>query len=198
MRGTSSPNRVLLRKERHRLTEMNRRKRVCVECRSPYLPVGSRASRCSRCYPIYRKAVNLLASARHRSRTACNLTIEWIEERIRLGCPRTGLKFVLQDGPRKAMTPSLDQINLGNGYTKRNVQVVSWWYNAAKQAFSDTEVITLCTLVAQQHSSAMNRALPVEAETTLGDTRTAGPGALVASTMNREKGRHFKAKGNNT
>jgi len=46
-------------------------------------------------------------------------------------------------------SPSLDQITPGGGYKRRNVQVVVWWYNAAKQRFTDREVLALCELVCE-------------------------------------------------
>lgn len=48
-------------------------------------------------------------------------------------CPITGDAFSLDTrGTSNAYTPSLDQIVPGKGYTTENVQIVVWWYNAAK------------------------------------------------------------------
>lgn len=51
------------------------------------------------------------------------------------------------------MGPSLDKIDPSGGYTKSNVQVVCWWYNASKQQFTDAEVLTLCEAVVKKANS---------------------------------------------
>lgn len=65
----------------------------------------------------------------------------------------TGLNYVITSGiGRTVAHPSLDQIKPSAGYTKRNTRVVAWWFNVAKQTYTDKEVISLCKRVAKQHS----------------------------------------------
>jgi len=55
---------------------------------------------------------------------------------------------------RKALTPSLDQIRAGEGYTPNNVQVVPWAWNALKGShFSDAEAIEFCIKIAAARMS---------------------------------------------
>lgn len=111
---------------------------------------------CSACYAPHRQAYSLFHAALHRAHKgdrAFDLTVPWIRERLHAPCPRTGLAFRILDksknmSDRHPMSPSLDKINPFAGYTKDNVQVVSWWYNCAKQQFTDDEVIALCSTVA--------------------------------------------------
>jgi hypothetical protein len=57
-------------------------------------------------------------------------------------CSITGDKLELtnQNKTANAYAPSIDQIVAGQGYTRENMQVVCWWYNAAKgNWFTDEE-----------------------------------------------------------
>lgn len=83
---------------------------------------------------------------------AFNLTIPWVLERLRIPCQKTGFAYRILDKSRNMkdrhpMSPSLDKINPARGYTKANTQVVSWWYNCAKQRFTDSQVLELCQAV---------------------------------------------------
>lgn len=154
MRGTTSTTtKRLVRAARER----ERRRKMCPDCGVVFLPKGRKSSRCSGCYPAYRRCVNMLASARHRSSTTCDLSVEWLRKRLEEGCPKVGLPFeLLKTGAnyrdRHPLSPSLDQIIPGKGYTMRNIQVVCWWYNAAKQRFSDKEVVWLCQRVVRKQN----------------------------------------------
>lgn len=69
-------------------------------------------------------------------------------------CPRTEAEFHREGHSngyldRSPFAPSLDRIDPEGGYTKDNVQVVVWFYNCAKQRFTDDEVIDLCTRIAE-------------------------------------------------
>ena len=48
---------------------------------------------------------------------------------------------------RTPWSPSIDKIDPKGGYTQKNCRVVAWWYNVAKQTFSDNEVLELCKAV---------------------------------------------------
>jgi hypothetical protein len=101
---------------------------------------------------LYRRAVKLYWAAKHRARTNSvdfDLTVEFIEDKLKLGCQRTGKPFDLKVrsggdnwSNRKPYSPSLDKRNPNKGYTKRNTQFVAWWYNMAKQRYSDKEILS--------------------------------------------------------
>jgi len=112
---------------------------------------GKKSVVCKLCYPNYRRAVNLIYNARRRARQKnlkFDLDIDWAFEKLRIGvCPVTGLKFrseVKGFKERSEYTPSIDRINPKLGYTKDNCRIVIWWYNIAKQTYSDIEVWHLC------------------------------------------------------
>lgn len=136
------------------------RQKACVSCGTEFVPNGRHASRCAECYPLYRQAYNIHKAARHRAEKKgipFDITVDWITERCRLPCPRTGVPFAILQGAggygnRGPNGPSLDQITPSGGYTTDNVQVVSWWYNCAKQRFSDEEVLALCKAVVKTAS----------------------------------------------
>lgn len=154
----------------------------CKDCRNSVIREG-RTQSCSICgkkysglarelcdehYEIYRYAYSLYHNAVYRSKKAgklCNLTVEWIYQRLSTPCPRTGLTFMFGNNGRgfKDRNPraaSLDKIDPSKGYTVDNVQVVCWWYNCSKQRFSDEEVINLCKAVT--HQATMSRKSPAQ------------------------------------
>lgn len=143
-------------------TARNKRRKKCPDCNVMFLPKGRLASRCENCYPVYRQAVNLLASSQYRAKVLGienDLSVEWIQERLCKPCPKTGFTFVLLHkgnkgyGNKHPHSPSCDKINPTLGYTKNNVQIVCWWYNCAKQRFSDEEVLSLCKAVVMTANS---------------------------------------------
>lgn len=82
------------------------------------------------------RAVALFITAKGRSKklnVAFDLDRGWIEKRIVAGhCEVTGLPFKLSRGKgQQALSPSLDRIKAGGGYTKKNCRVVCWAVNAA-------------------------------------------------------------------
>lgn len=109
------------------------------------------------------RASRLLSGAKKRSiqlGLEFDLDLEWIAERIERGfCEVTGLPFDLITG-RSSFAPSLDRINPSKGYTKDNVKVVAWAYNAAKGAGTHDDVLRLAqALVAhdQEQSQVLNQ-----------------------------------------
>jgi len=94
-----------------------------------------------------------------RSGRDCDLTRDWVEERLRQPCPRTGQPFALLApnkrgfNDRDPYAPSLDRVDPNRGYTRDNVQVVAWAYNCAKQQRTDEELIELCRQIVTRANS---------------------------------------------
>lgn len=40
------------------------------------------------------------------------------------------------------MTPTIDKIDSGKGYTKDNCRIVCWWFNLTKSIYTDEQVYT--------------------------------------------------------
>lgn len=136
--------------------------RSCPYCVTTWYPgsggAGKRAC-CEECYPKHRQSVNLCANAKLRAeklKVDFDLDISFVFEKLKQVCPRTGLPFVIGVGSnysnRHPQVPSVDKINPTLGYTKDNVQIVCWWYNCAKQRYSDQEVLKLCKAVVNSSS----------------------------------------------
>ncbi len=150
--------------------------RICGVCGTEWTPANTGAAKrkdkcCDSCYPRYRKAVNLLASAQYRANqrgVEFSLSLSDINERLKHPCPRTGVEFVLGSTGRNykdrhPFTPSIDRINPDRGYVPDNIQVVCWWYNLSKALFTDEEVLILCQKVVD--SCTMPIALSAEEKT---------------------------------
>lgn len=92
------------------------------------------------------RSARLLNKARARAKQRgiiCTLTHKWILERLEQGkCSVTGLPFKLGT-KRGPWTPSIDRIDLTDGYTLENSQVVVWLYNAAKGDCTHEDVLVL-------------------------------------------------------
>ena len=122
---------------------------------------SEKTNHCDACYDLYRRCTVLLGSIQHRSikkQLEYDLDVDWLMALIQAGCPKLGVSFELGDvgkdfGTRSAYAPSVDKIDPLKGYTKDNCQVVSWWYNCAKQQFSDDRMIELCRQVIEQETS---------------------------------------------
>ena len=144
----------------NRLQELRQNGKVCVECGCVFDRLkGGKATRCPDCYPIYRQSYNLVGSCKNRANAKgldFDLTVEWVMSQLEAGCPVTGEAYVFGVGSdysdRHPLTPSVDKINPTLGYTQDNCRVVSWFYNVAKQQWTDEEVIELCIKVAKAHS----------------------------------------------
>lgn len=99
------------------------------------------------------KASNMSVAAKKRAeflKIPFDLTGKWVLEKLLAGrCEATGIPFDLYDGDRdnsghrRMFGPSLDQIKPRGGYTKDNVQVVCWCYNAAKSTGTDADVLRM-------------------------------------------------------
>jgi hypothetical protein len=79
---------------------------------------------------------------------------------------RTAKRFDLSPGPRKQFAPSADRIDPGRGYTKDNVQIVCWQYNAAKHTFTDADVVRFARAVIDVHEGRLDPTTGIYRETT--------------------------------
>lgn len=77
-----------------------------------------------------------------------DLDVEWLQLQP-MQCAITGKMFVIPDHGSGPLTPSFDQINPSQGYTKNNTRLVCLWYNYAKGAFPDSDIRALIREAAQ-------------------------------------------------
>lgn len=95
---------------------------------------------------VHGRADRLLSAAKRRASTigvAFDLDLEWLKAKLEAGvCEVTRLPFILQAG-RSLFAPSLDRQDPNLGYTKDNVRVTLWCYNAAKGVGTDEEVMLM-------------------------------------------------------
>lgn len=90
-----------------------------------------------------------------RFRDGNELSPEWILEKLSKGvCEVTGLPFTYGLQARNPWSPSLDRIDPSKGYTLENTRVVLWIYNAAKNVFSDEDVLLMCQSVVNKSLNA--------------------------------------------
>lgn len=100
---------------------------------------------------INARIVQIVRAARSRARARglpCDLDEGEIVRRVvDVGrCEVTGLSFDLRPGTwekRRALSPSLDQIEPSGGYTMDNVRVVCWAYNMMRANFDPEDVDVL-------------------------------------------------------
>ncbi len=91
---------------------------------------------------IHQRAITICYSAKksaENKKLDFNVTVDWIEEKLRLGvCEFSGLKFKYNGTAkfRNPYSPSIDRKNPKKGYTKRNCQIVLWGVNMAKGQMS--------------------------------------------------------------
>lgn len=106
-------------------------------------------SRCKQCrheqYRAWRQrtppADALFARCTARARRKgleCNLTIEWVEQKLAGACEVTGIPFVFDHG-RHAFMPSIDRIDSSKPYTTENCRVVLWIVNLAKNDLDEED-----------------------------------------------------------
>lgn len=77
-----------------------------------------------------------------------DLDAEWLQQQPMM-CSVTGKMFVIPAKGAGPLTPSFDQINPGQGYTKNNTRLVCLWYNTARSNWSDQEIRDLIREAAQ-------------------------------------------------
>jgi hypothetical protein len=154
------------RTEKGKRSRDDRLTTACACCGKLWRKTGGESRKnvnvCTECYPTYRTAFTLHSLARNRAKKKgleFDLDVEWVYEKLKpLVCERTGIDLTLTNkgahyGSRNPLTPSLDKINPKGGYTKDNVQVVSWWYNLAKFVYTDQQVLEICRAIVNQTSS---------------------------------------------
>ncbi len=93
-----------------------------------------------------RKRLNAAKIRASKKGIPFDLDVDWYIENMEKGCSVTGVKLD-RKGTKSVNTPSIDQIIPSKGYTKENCRIVSYWYNTAKNAFSDEQVLEMCKLV---------------------------------------------------
>ena len=100
------------------------------------------------------RAMILTNGARARSKKkgiVFDLDLDWVHDKIAKGfCEATGAAFEMETvylpngyGQQRAFSPSLDRTDPHKGYTKDNVKVVCWCYNAAKGVGTHEEVVRM-------------------------------------------------------
>lgn len=77
-----------------------------------------------------------------------DLDAEWLQLQPSM-CAVTGKIFVIPANGMGPLTPSFDQINPGQGYTKQNTRLVCLWYNMAKSSWPDQDIRDLIRGAAQ-------------------------------------------------
>lgn len=101
---------------------------------------------------IHGRAVHMLNNLRARAKRndiECNISIEWIEDKLNNGaCEVTGIPFVLKCNQGKghrtnSFSPSIDRINQTGPYTEDNCEMTCWIYNRAKGAFPLADLIIM-------------------------------------------------------
>lgn len=103
---------------------------------------------------LYGRAQALWHNSRKRDHTNHSISLEWIQHKLEIGvCERTDIpfEFVYKQG-RTAYAPSLDKIDPSKGYTEDNTQVVIWMYNAAKNIFTDADVLYMAKCLVNKES----------------------------------------------
>lgn len=77
----------------------------------------------------------------------CTIPVSWITERLTKGtCEVSGLRFDIsahRKGCPQFYSPSVDRIDITQGYTPSNCRMVLDGYNRAKGVATDTDVLTL-------------------------------------------------------
>jgi hypothetical protein len=92
------------------------------------------------------RASRLLADAKQRCPGGCDLTQEWVSQKIAQGfCEVSGIKFDVEGhgAPARPFAPSLDRTDPTQPYTQANTKVVAWIYNRAKGVHSHHDVMIL-------------------------------------------------------
>ena len=92
------------------------------------------------------RADRLISGAKRRAAAIgvpFDLDLQWLVEKLEAGvCEVTGVPFVITSG-RHSFAPSLDRNDPALGYTKDNVRVTLWCFNAAKGTGTDQDVLVM-------------------------------------------------------
>ena len=103
------------------------------------------------------RAIRLYHAAYRREPENFELSIQWISDKIIQGyCEVTGLPFLYQDSiGRQPWVPSLDKIDPDRGYTLDNTRMVVWLYNAAKNVYTDEDVLIMANALIRNKNGSM-------------------------------------------
>lgn len=96
------------------------------------------------------RASELVAGARNRAlkmNLPCDINFDDVYPTVAAGiCQRTEIPFDLEPHPDHRVhpwAPSIDRIDSSKGYTKKNIQVVCWAYNSARNQWGDDVLLKL-------------------------------------------------------
>lgn len=73
-------------------------------------------------------------------------------------CALSGIKMTFKPGTRKRINNtklSVDRINNSKGYTKDNIQLITWQANMAKGAWTNKQLINMCKNIIKHHSKLL-------------------------------------------
>lgn len=102
------------------------------------------------------RADRLISGAKRRAAAIgvpFDLDLQWLIERLDAGvCEVTGVPFVIKAG-RHLHAPSLDRHDPKLGYTKDNVRVTLWCFNAAKGTGTDQDVLIMARALVMKNAN---------------------------------------------
>lgn len=85
-----------------------------------------------------------------------SLTLEWIEEKIRIGvCDITGEKISISSSRRKIDSPSIERKDNKLGYSDDNCILVWFGVNIARNTFPIEDFINMCKCVSRNEEKIM-------------------------------------------
>ena len=97
--------------------------------------------------------LRLLNAAKTRAKSKnipYDLDKDWVEFEYSKGvCAVTKTPLNVKSDSYSVNTPSIDQIHPSKGYTKENCRLVCYWYNTAKNRFTDGQVLLMCKAVVE-------------------------------------------------
>lgn len=90
----------------------------------------------------------------------CDLTVQWIVDRLAAGCAATGWTFDLTlqargKGHTHPLSPSIDRIDSSRGYTQDNCRVVLWAINGLKGCGDENTALQVARAFVQ-HAGRMS------------------------------------------
>lgn len=119
------------------ICEHNRVRSVCVECGgSEICEHQQRRRMCKQCggFKVRAKFIEYNATRRaKKDNLPYELTIDWIIEKLKEGCPVFGVPFKIYSKRKRGIySASLDKFIPHLGYTKENSFIISWLANKIK------------------------------------------------------------------
>jgi hypothetical protein len=91
-----------------------------------------------------KKLVRMAAARARKAGVPFDLDWKWLHKKLLVGkCEATGLDLHISRGI-SPWSPSLDRKVGSKGYTKKNVRVVVYVFNTAKNGFTDDDVEEMC------------------------------------------------------